>query len=219
MKKRTALVGVTGILIGAGIAASVALAQDHKQDHKQPGGGEMPDMQAMMEAWQKASTPGPEHARLAKAAGTWSGKSKFWMMPDMPPTESTNKTVFTSRMGGRFMIGETKGKIPMGPGQEVDFEGFGIYGYNNTTKQYQCTWADNMGTVMMHFTGEASADGKTITWMSRYTDPMTGQESYMKEVEKLIDDNTFHLEFFGPGMDGKEFKMMEIHYTRDGAAK
>ncbi len=36
----------------------------------------------------------------------------------------------------------------------------------------------------------------------------------IRETFKIIDDNTQMMEMFGNGPDGKEFKMMEIKYTR-----
>ncbi len=36
----------------------------------------------------------------------------------------------------------------------------------------------------------------------------------IRETFKIIDDNTQMMEMFSQGPDGKEFKMMEIKYTR-----
>ena len=40
---------------------------------------------AMMEAYTKAGTPGPEHAALARPAGTYALKIRSWGRPDAPP--------------------------------------------------------------------------------------------------------------------------------------
>lgn len=180
---------------------------------KQPEMPEMPDMQKMQEAWEKAMAPGTEHAHLEKAAGTWEGEVKMWMMPGAPPSESTCSTVITSIMGGRYTQSTTKGTLDMGEGPRP-FEGMGIYGFNNVTKQYESTWIDNMGTGMMTGTGTLSADGKVLTWTMTMADPITGKNSTSREVDTIIDDNHTMLEMFGAGFDGKETKMMEIKYTR-----
>src|SRR3546814_6076856 len=56
----------------------------------------------MMAAWQKAATPGPQHAQLAEHfAGTWDTKQTMWMDPSAPPMVETGKSVDTAVLGGR----------------------------------------------------------------------------------------------------------------------
>ena len=44
---------------------------------------------------------------------------------------------------------------------------------------------------------------------------MSGQETWMREVETHTGPDSMKLEMYGPSMDGKgEMKMMEINYTR-----
>jgi hypothetical protein len=154
------------------------------------------------------------HKHLTEKAGVWEGKVKMWMDPSMPPTESNCTTTISVMMDGRFTRGETKGKMDMGMGEPMPFEGFGLYGYNNTTKKYESTWVDNLGTMMMSLTGELSADKKVMTWNGKFTDPMSGQPTWMREVETTNSADSMTLEMYGPGMDGKDMKMMEIQYTR-----
>lgn len=207
------VVALAGLSAGAWAqnAEKGAAKAGEKAGAKQPEG--MPAMDAeqakMMEAWMKAAAPGEMHTHLQKSVGVWEGQVKMWMDPSAPPQESTCTTVITSTMGGRFTRSETKGTM-MG----MPFEGFGVYGYNNTTKKFESTWCDNLGTMMMNFTGEMAADGKSITWNAKFMDPATGQESFMREVEKHTGENTMVLEMYGPGPDGKEAKMMEINYKR-----
>jgi hypothetical protein len=44
---------------------------------------------AFREAWQKAATPGENHALLKLLVGSWSTATKSWMDPSAPPQEST----------------------------------------------------------------------------------------------------------------------------------
>lgn len=47
--------------------------------------------------------------------------------------------------------------------------------------------------------------------------PANGKECEMREVYKIIDDNTQVMDIYGPDMKtGKEFKSMEIKFTRKG---
>jgi hypothetical protein len=168
------------------------------------------EMAKMMELYQKAATPGPMHEHLQKGVGTWEGKVKMWHAPDAPPQESACTTVVTGMLGGRYTRSESSGDMgPMGK-----FEGFGLYGYDNVTKKFQSAWVDNMGTGLMTGTGDLSADGKTLNWTLTMNDPATGKPSTMREVDRVVDANTWVMEMYGPGPDGKECKVMEIQYTR-----
>ena len=46
------------------------------------------------------------------------------------------------------------------------------------------------------------------------TDPSTGKTWTSRSVVKIVDDNTFTMEMFAPGPDGKEFKMFEMTCKR-----
>jgi len=177
----------------------------------QPGGDGMDA--AMMEAWMKAATPGKMHKHLAKGLGTWDGVVRHWPAPGAPVMESNCITVITPMFDSRFTKSETSGDMPgMGP-----FAGFGLYGYDNVSEQFQSVWIDNMGTGMMTGTGKLSDNGKVLTWSMNYFDPMTKKPMVMREVDRTINDNSTVLEMYGPGPDGNEFKMMEITYTRSKA--
>ena len=65
-------------------------------------------------------------------------------------------------------------------------------------------------------TGGWDDTSKTLTLTGTMPDlDRPGKECDMKEVFKVIDDNTQHMEMYGPDpKTGKEFKMMEIHSTR-----
>lgn len=221
---KTVCTSVVALVAAAGLSATFALAQPASKEKSKPAAQPAqtapaehqmsPEELAMMEAWQKAATPGEMHERLGKAAGAWEGKVKMWHMPDMPPEESTCTTVMTPMFGGRFLKCETKGQMSMGL-----FEGFGLYGYDNTVGELQSIWVDNMGTGMMTGTGEVSEDGKTITWTMHFNCPMRNQRITMREVERHINDNEFVLEMYGPDLEGNEYKLMEISYTRAAGHK
>jgi hypothetical protein len=176
-----------------------------------PPGMDPADMQAYMEA----GMPGPMHAHLMKSVGEWSGKTTQWMTPDAPPTMGECVSTVTSIMDGKFVQTSVKGDFSGMP-----FSGLGINGYDNVSKQFQMTWLDNMGTGMMQGTGTLSADGKTLTWNMNFYCPITKKACVMREVDTMVDENTLKLEMFGPyPKTGKEFKMMEIVFTRKAGAR
>lgn len=216
--KRTIRLAVAGVFAGLTVVGSIALAQspgDNKastpQDAMQlPPGMTEEDMMACM----AAATPGEMHAYLAKDVGVWHGKTKMWMMPNTEPMTSECTATVEAIMDGRFTKCEIKGEMPgMGP-----FLGFGIYGYDNVSEQFQSSWIDNFGTGIMNGTGELSADGTTMTWTFTFNCPITKKPQVMREIERRTGENTKVMEMYGTNpITGEEFKMMEISFTRTPA--
>ncbi|MEX0777997.1 MAG: DUF1579 domain-containing protein [Phycisphaeraceae bacterium] len=201
----------------AAIVASIATAED-PMDAKTAapaGPAEMPLppgwTKADMEACMMAATPGDQHKRLVAEAGVWQGKTTMWMVPGAEPMQSQCTSTITPIMDGRYTKCEMAGDMPgMGP-----YNGFGIYGFDNVSQKYVSTWIDNHSTGIMTGMGEASADGKTLTWKFTYNCPITKKPVVMREVETNTGPNTKTLEMFGPDpKTGKEFKMMRIELTK-----
>ena len=162
---------------------------------------------AMMAAWQKAMTPGDAHKKLDGMVGTWNTAVKSWMAPGAPPSESAGVSENRWILGNRYVEQRFKGTF-MG----MPFEGVGYTGYDNVKKEYFGTWMDNMSTGMMVSTGQG--DGKTFKFKGDMADPMTGKNSVIDEKITVVSDDQHVLEMWGAGPDGKNFKMMEITYTR-----
>jgi hypothetical protein len=210
------------VLIGCLCLALAAHAQEKakpavKQEGAAPpakGAPQMtPEQKAMMEKMEKAATPGPEHKFLASLEGAWNGEIKWWEDPKAPPQVSKGTGENKMILGGRFLQQAWKGSTDMGP-----FEGFGYWGFDNVQKKFQGTWMDSMGTGMMVGTGELDKSGMVLTSEQKFADPMTGLVQSYRSVIKVVDANKHIMEMYGKGKDGKEFLMMEITYTRAGAA-
>ncbi len=165
--------------------------------------------QAAMEAMMKAATPGDAHKKLGAMVGTFNTDVKMWMDPAAPPTGGTGVSENTWALDGRFVEQRFNGTF-MG----MPFHGIGYTGYDNIKKHYIGSWMDNMTTSMMVSEGTPDASGKSITFMSTMDDPMTGKSSPVKETVTVVDGDHHTLEMWGPGPDGKMFKMMEIAYSR-----
>ncbi|MGZ6125966.1 MAG: DUF1579 domain-containing protein [Myxococcales bacterium] len=168
-----------------------------------------PAEQAMMEKYMKAATPGPEHQRLAKLAGKWKLQVTSWMAPGGPPMKSEGTAEFTSLLGGRYLQQEVKGNMA-----EQPFEGRGIEGYDNVTKENFGTWMDSMSTGLMVMRGKCPASAKKCTYKGTMPDAVAGKAVPVTEIVTYTDDDHFSFEMHGPGPGGKPFKMIEIAYTR-----
>jgi len=186
------------------VAAVPALANQHTE-HKPDAAAAAPAMsEADMKAMEAAGKPGPEHETLAKFAGDWTFTNKAWMAPGAPPMESTGTMHGESMWGGRYVVEDWKGDM-MG----MPFEGRGVNAYNNVAKRYENTWTDSMGTGIWFSTGTCDA-ANVCTFTGDSWDPMSGQKASMRSVLSWVDPSSFKMEMYGPGPDGKEFKMMEI---------
>ena len=220
-KQRWIMTGCTAAFGLAAVVASIAFAEPGKDPNHMPpaAGGGMPEMKLPpgwttedMQACMIAGTPGKMHQELAKRNGNWVGKTKMWMAPGTDAMTGQCTAKIASYLDGRFSKIDVSGDMPgMGP-----FSGMGLNGYDNVTKKFVSTWVDNMSTGIMNGTGELSDDGKTLTWNFTMTCPIQKKAVSVRQVERLVDDDTMTLEMFGPDpKTGKEFKSMMIEYKRN----
>jgi hypothetical protein len=96
----------------------------------------------------------------------------------------------------------------------MPFEGISTTGYDNAKKTFVSTWVDNMGTGIMIMEGKWDEKTKTLHLKGKQTDPTTGKEMDVRETFTVIDDNTQKMEMFMTPAGGKEYKNMEIVFTR-----
>jgi len=183
------------------LLTSAAIAKDKKPEKPM-------DPQAMMELYKQLATPGEPHKLFASLAGSWATKTKEWMEPGKPPTESTGTAEMKTLLDGRFLYQEYNSQMMGQP-----YSGIGIDGYDNLRKKYVTTWIDIMSTGMFTMEGTASADGKTITLKGQHAELGGGQMTH-RAVWTIVDNNTQTFDMYGDHHGGKEMKMLEIVYTR-----
>ena len=169
-----------------------------------------PDMQAMMDAWQKASTPGPQHAQLAEHfAGSWTTKQTMWMDPSTPPMTETGTSTNTAEFGGRHVRSKFGSRFMGQP-----FSGEAITSYDNTLGKYVNVWVDNMSTGHFLSRGDYDPATKTYTFNGEMADPMkAGTMTPVREVIRIVNADHHVMEMYET-RDGKEAKTMVIEYTR-----
>lgn len=180
-----------------------------KTEEKKPETYTMPDSATMMKNWQAYMTPGKEHEMLAKSDGKWSSEVTWWESPGAPAQKSTGTMVNKMVLGGRYQVSNHTGNM-MG----MPFEGMSTTAFDNAKKVFISTWIDNMGTGLMTAEGPWDEATKSITMKGKAVDPITGKEMDIKEIFKIIDDNTQTMEMYDPAPDGTEYKTMEITYKR-----
>ena len=113
-------------------------------------------------------------------------------------------------LGGRFVASSLQGEFMGGP-----FEGFGLTGYDNGKQRYVGTWCDTWGTMLMPISeGTADASGKKITMERTMDCMMTGQPTKMRDVTTIHSKDKHTYEMWTTDAEGKEFKTLEVVYTR-----
>ncbi|QSX78813.1 DUF1579 domain-containing protein [Agrilutibacter solisilvae] len=169
-----------------------------------------PEQQAMMQAWQKASTPGEPHQRLAQQfAGTWNTRQSMWMEPSAAPSIETGTAVNTAIYGGRQLRMDYKGAFMGQP-----YEGLGFSGYDNIKGKYVSSWMDNMSTSVFLAEGDYDPATRTYTYRGQMPDPMKpGIVVPVRNVVRVVDKD-HHVFEMHETRDGKEVKTMQIEYTR-----
>lgn len=195
------------VLTLAFVIATPAFAKDKKTAAPPQMSAEQ---KAMMEAWQKASTPNERHQQLiAEFAGTWDAKMTSWMDPSAKPMTETGKSVNTAVLGGRQLRMDYTGQFMGQP-----FEGTGYTGYDNVTGKYFSTWSDNMSTGLFVSHGHYDPASKSYTYHAQMPDPMqNGALVPVREVIRVVDADHVNFEMYET-RDGKERKSMEIEYAR-----
>src|SRR5438874_365359 len=182
---RTMFTALAAIGVGFALSAS-APAQDKKDGPPQPGA---------------------EHKLFAKLEGTWSTKVKSWNEPGKPPEESTGTMVRKMVLDGRYLEEHYSG-IAAGKA----FKGQGIFGYDLELKKYFMTWIDNFGTGVMISYG--TYDPRTKAWSFLSEEDGPDGKLKIRDVLRMVSDDVAMFEMFRTPPKAKEFKIMEITYTR-----
>src|SRR6185503_17588298 len=115
-------------LSAAALAAVCVLTAAALQDLPKAGGKEAPP-QEMPEV-----KPGPEHAFLAKDAGTWDAT-----ITDKNTGVVSKGTEVRRMVGGLWLIGDFTSEMNGQP-----FVGHGITGFDQDKKKYVGAWVDSM---------------------------------------------------------------------------
>jgi hypothetical protein len=175
----------------------------------QEGAPEMTaEQKAEMEAWAKAGALTAPHQAMAKQVGSYSAQIKSWQAPGTDPVIELGTTKRSLILDGRVLI-EDFDSTMMGQ----SFQGHGMRGYDNVTGKHWSTWNDSMSTGIM--TSEGDCDGQmTCTFVGSWVEPVNKKTITSRMVSRWTGPDTEIFEMYVPGADGKEFRMMEITYTR-----
>lgn len=157
---------------------------------------------------------GPEHKLLASFAGTWDAKVKYFIN-SAKPIESDGVMTRTMILDGNYLQESFKGSF-VGKG----FSGIALIGYDYHKDKFMTTWCDNMSTSMRLTRGSYDLKKKAIISVGEEFEPNTKKTMKIRDVLRLISADEQVLEMYAlPDGADKEFKVMEVHYTRRKPAK
>ena len=169
------------------------------------------DSATQMKAMMAYGTPGDMQKMMASWSGAWNADMTMWDHEGAPAQKMMGAAVNSMVLGGRYQSSKHTGNM-MG----MPFEGMSLMGYDNALKKFVSSWVDNWGTGIMMMSGPWDEATKTLTLTGSMPDIVRpGKECMMREVFTVVDDNTQHMEMYGPDQKtGKEFKIMEMKMTR-----
>ena len=195
---------MVSVLFGCCLLPLVALAQDEQASAPPMS----PEQMAMMQAWERAATPGAEHARLAAQVGSWQGKVESWSVPGTDPIISQSMVERSMSMDGRVLEERWSGNM-MGR----DFVGHGRTGFDNVQQQYWSTWTDNMSTSLMTFSGKYDEAAERYEFTGSYVDPVSKRTVQTRSVSMAPEEGKEVMEMYEVIGDSERMTM-RITLTR-----
>lgn len=162
----------------------------------------------MHEEWGKLQAPGAEHKWLAEQVGEWNVEGKMWMDPTKDPMPFKANSKITMRFD-RFIHEEFKGE------NEQSMHGFGIFGYDNSNKEFQGLWTSNMGTSMHIMSGQLDERTNKMSMSGEWTEKgMGGMKVKSRVITTRKSKDEAVVEVFDTYGDSPEMKIVEMTYKR-----
>ncbi|MCJ9703111.1 DUF1579 domain-containing protein [Bradyrhizobium sp. SHOUNA76] len=139
-----------------------------------------------------ASSPLPEHARLAAFAGEWDGEEVVFPSRWTAGGPATSRTVARMDLNGFYLIQDG---VQMRDGKQV-FATHGIFTFDRDDRTYKLFWYDSLG-----YTPPSPASGG---WVGKTLTLVRGSlRGNARHVYEIIDDNSYSLKIqFSPDAEG-----------------
>lgn len=139
-----------------------------------------------------ASSPLPEHARLAAFAGEWNGEEVVFPSRWTAGGPATSRTVARMDLNGFYLIQDS---VQMRDGKQI-FATHGIFTYDRDDRTYKLFWHDSLG-----YTPPSPASGG---WVGKTLTLVRGSlRGNARHVYEIIDDDSYSLKIqFSPDAEG-----------------
>jgi hypothetical protein len=195
------------------MAAALLFQTNAFADNKTDSKTTMPGMsQEQMAEMMKLGSPSDAHKKLDAFVGKWDYTAKMWMDPaQKKPEVMKGSTDNNWILDGRFIQQHAKGEAMNGM---PAFEGVGTTGYDNVKQVYTSSWMDNMSTGTMTATASFDDKTKTLNEKGTYSCPIAKDTKPFRATWKIEGKDAYKYIWYTTDANGKEFKSMEIAYTR-----
>lgn len=153
---------------------------------------------------------GPEHQRLTRIAGRWTGTAHTWMEPGKPPLQAPWEGEVQVLFGGRYIRFAYHSSLEGTP-----FAGELVVGYHRSLAEWTAAWIDSfhVGTDIMRSAGSA-APGAPIGFLGSYfitaEQPRWGWRTEIHDQQ----DGVLLLRMFNIAPDGQEYPAIEVQLHR-----
>jgi len=156
----------------------------------------------------QAAFPGPQQKELAKRVGQYTTVTKFWPKPNTEPLQDSGSSIITELLGGRFLLEESVNSMTAQP-----VSGTRMFGYNNTTQQYEASWVYAGSTAIVSLHGTSTDKGATVNYSGTLDDPNTRKDPFSVSIHQ-IDGDHFVVTMRIGSPDEPERSAFETSYTR-----
>ena len=198
------------LILTGGLTGGAAIAAPAPASNPEPAVAAVASGSPEMVAWIQAATPGDNHALLTRMAGSYTVETRFFAGPGAEAQVSQAMAEQTMVFGGRYLRQEFSGEMAGQP-----FHGTGFIGYDNVRKKFFSFWVDTMSTAPLLHDGACSDKAcNTLVFRGEYVDPSTHKKKKNRTVTELTADGKLVFSLFDQDKKGKEFKSMELIYTR-----
>ena len=167
------------------------------------------DAESAADTLVRYAMPGPEHKLLDQMAGSWDTLTRYWPAPGTEVVEAKGTSQCKWILDGRFLMEELDGGDLALP-----FRGVGLFGYDAFEQKFTSAWVDTMNTSILTNLGTYDKTNDVVNFTGVYKDPWTGTRKKERGVTRFLGKDKHALEIHLTEPDGKEFKMLEITYTR-----
>jgi hypothetical protein len=149
---------------------------------------------------------GPQHALLQKLVGTWDA---VLVAPDGKGGETrTQGTLTTSKHTDFHTVDAFSGDF-MG----MKLIGHGMNGFCTVRKKFFSYWTDSMTSSPLIAYGDWNEKTRQLEMQGECYGP-SGTLEPVRTVLQLTDDDHRTWTLYGRGLDGKDFQLLRIEYTR-----
>ena len=162
--------------------------------------------------WASLSRPGPSHKVLAPFVGEWDVRMTFWSSPGSKPETSQGVSSISWILGERFVQEKFTGTAGGDP-----FEGMGVMGYDNASRVFNTIWVDSLNTTMAMASGKFFAEGNIFELTSKLYDPLLSREKTVRSTIQFTSNDSYIFSMIDESPEGKEFKSLEMAYSRKGS--